>query len=308
MSLADDIRERLQARAESDPAAAARAEALLDFRASQSFIGGFRKRHKMSLRRPSFKRRPDVDETAIEAFILKVRDLLKVYPPDRVINIDETNWRMVNTGFLTWAKRGSKTVQCHIENDDKYGVTAIAGIDAMGNKLPLTVIGKGNTRRCLTRFGLGRLNDVRGVTSPSGWTTGDVMCEYLTYLREEPYPTGPLVVILDVYPAHRTDMVRATAYALGIELVFIPPGCTDRLQPLDRRVFGVLKVYARQPWRRHNREQFGDKMTREQIAQNLSAAWDIDWGQLGGDDGPSDDDTTDTLYVPEDRTEDLIDN
>jgi hypothetical protein len=52
---------------------------------------------------------------------------------------------------LDWAKRGSKTVQCYIENDDKYGVT---GINAMGNKSPLTVIGKGKTRRCLTRFGL----------------------------------------------------------------------------------------------------------------------------------------------------------
>jgi transposase len=68
------------------------------------------------------------------------------------------------------------------------------------------------------------------------------------YLREEHYPTGPLVVILDVYPAHRTDAIRGMALALGIELVFIPPGCTDRLQPLDRRVFGVVKAYARQQW------------------------------------------------------------
>jgi hypothetical protein len=48
-------------------------------------------------------------------------------------------------------------------------------------------------------------------------------------------------------------------------------------------------------------------MTGEQMAQNLSAAWGIYWGQLGGDDGPSDEDATDTLYVPEVTTEDLFD-
>jgi hypothetical protein len=59
----------------------------------------------------------------------------------------------------------------------------------------------------------------------------------------------------------------------GIQLVFIPPGCTDKLQPLDRRVFGVLKSYARQLWRQQYHASGGAKITRPMVAANLCEAW-----------------------------------
>jgi hypothetical protein len=52
-----------------------------------------------------------------------------------------------------------------------------------------------------------------------------------------------------MFSAHRTAVTKATAEALGIQFVLIPPGCTDILQPLNRRIFGVLKAHARQLWR-----------------------------------------------------------
>jgi hypothetical protein len=58
----------------------------------------------------------------------------------------------------------------------------------------------------------------------------------------------------------------------GIDLVFFPPGCTDRLQPLDRRVFGVLKAYARQIWRTRDHETGGQKVTKPMVAKRLSNA------------------------------------
>jgi hypothetical protein len=41
-----------------------------------------------------------------------------------------------------------------IENDEKEGITVIAGVDAAGGKLPLTIIGNGKTPRCLSGFNL----------------------------------------------------------------------------------------------------------------------------------------------------------
>jgi hypothetical protein len=301
--------------AKGDRMALLRANACGNFQASSRFIEGFRGRHKMSLRRPSFKRGPKVNEEDVQAFIVRVQELLQTYSPNRILNVDETNWRMVAAGYLTWAKRGSESVSRRLEDDEKSGVTVIAAVDAAGEKLPLTMIGRGKTSRCLARYHLPA--SVHQIASESGWTTSEVMCDYFGYLRHDLYREGPLVVILDTYSAHRAQDVRAVAQAYEIDLVFIPPGCTDRLQPLDRRVFGVLKSFARQLWRRRYHETEGAKTSRSVIAQNLvdsweritpeiiDSGWNIDWAWDGGDHGPEKDDRRDETYRPVFRLDDL---
>jgi hypothetical protein len=96
-----------------------------------------------------------------------------------------------------WARRD----RCHryeavsylVDESEKEGVTVIAEIDATGTKLPLTVIGKGKTKRCLT--GLNLPPEVWNLVSPSGSTTTDVMSSSLRLLHENLYPTGPLTVL-----------------------------------------------------------------------------------------------------------------
>jgi hypothetical protein len=117
----------------------------------------------------------------MEDFIERVRTLMGQYPLERVINIDETNWRTVSAGFLTWAMKGAESVNCMVDNDDKEGVTVIAAIIAVGEKLPLTAIGKGKTDRCIKGYCLPP--EIWGEYSESGWTTSDVMCRYLEQLR-----------------------------------------------------------------------------------------------------------------------------
>jgi hypothetical protein len=70
---------------------------------------------------------------------------MKKYPLIEIINMDETHWKAVAEGFLTWAEKGAESVPCSISNDEKEGVTVIAAVNAAGNKLPLTVVGKGKT-------------------------------------------------------------------------------------------------------------------------------------------------------------------
>jgi hypothetical protein len=60
------------------------------------------------------------------------------------------------------------------------------------------------------------------------------MCDHFHLLRQH--------LVLDTYVAHRAAVPKAAATLCGIELVLIPPGCTDRLQLLDRRVFGVVTI------------------------------------------------------------------
>jgi hypothetical protein len=249
----------------------AQMEQINKFKASWHFIQDSRHRNRWSLRRPSFKRRPKPTKADVQDFIIEVHTYLQNYPRDRVINIDETNWRTLAGGFLTWAHTGIESVQCQIENDVKEGVTVIAAVDAEGGKLPLTVIGKGKTERCLNGYQLPP--EVRTCVSESGWTRKDVMCRYFAMLRQELYRAGPLIVILDAYAAHRSREVQEIARVWEIQLVFIPPGRTDKLQPLDRRVFGVLKSHARQLWRKQYKASGGAKTTRSMMAANLCEAW-----------------------------------
>jgi hypothetical protein len=54
-----------------------------------------------------------------------------------------------------------------------------------------------------------------------------------------------LVLIWDAFSAHRDLTVSETATRLNIQLIFIPPGMTDKLQPLDHRIFGYLTARAK---------------------------------------------------------------
>jgi hypothetical protein len=289
-----------------------------DFKASDSFVHDFRARHRMALRRPSMKRRRRVTEEEMEAFIHRAQELMRGVPAERIVNLDETNWRSVAPGFLTWATRGAESVPCIIDNDEKEGITVIAAIDAAGSKLPLTIIGKGKTPRCLAALNLRAA--VWTATSISGWTNSEVMCRYFELLRVHLDPDGPLVLVLDTYSAHRAEAVRAAAAIWNIELLFIPPGCTDRLQPLDRKVFGVLKGYARQLWRQQYHDSHGGKTTRAKMASNLIEAWDRiaphviesawsidtnDWGVNSSED--DEEDLADREYHLEITVEGLLD-
>ena len=239
------------------------------FRCSPSFIISFRKRWQQRLRRPNFKRRPNVTFEQKENFISKVKEAIKKYGGNLVFNMDETNYRIVNNKFMTWANKGAKTVNCNINNDIKQGITVLATISKSNKKLPLMILGKGKTMRCINNYML--RNDVWSYFSSTGWTTETVMLKYLEKLKE--FVKKKCALIIDTYASHRTDKVKEKAAELGIELIFIPPGSTDELQPLDRKVFGVLKAYAKQLWREHYHKYEGGKIDRWEIADQIIIAW-----------------------------------
>jgi hypothetical protein len=155
-----------------------------------------------------------------EEFICRFQQLLEAFPQDRVINIDETNWRVVVSSFWTWTHTGSEAVSS-INESEKEGITVIGGIDTAGAKLPLTVVGK-------TQYYFVALNlppEVWSVTSPTRWSTNDVMWNYFRLLRQHVYPTGPLVVLLDTFTAHRAVITKGRKSGESISWAFLlhPP-------------------------------------------------------------------------------------
>jgi hypothetical protein len=99
--------------------------------------------------------------------------------------------------------------------------------------------------------------------------------EYLKNLRNQ-VPTGERIfLICDVHPSHRTAPVRALATELNITLLYIPPGATDPLQPLDRMIFGALKSIARRLFRRRTSHDPELKPSKRDAVTDMIAGWDI---------------------------------
>jgi hypothetical protein len=165
--------------------------------------------------------------------------------------MDETSWKLLNTGFVTVANKSSETVDCLFDVDPKTCMTAIATIDAAGGKLPLWILARGKTTRCEQRY---RTNSAleRAIEGgelvvsheENGWTNGDVACDYLRWLRSR-YSSDAVVLVWNVFTSHRCEQTKANAAQLGIRLEFIQPGATGECQPLDRRLFGSLKSRTR---------------------------------------------------------------
>jgi hypothetical protein len=61
---------------------------------------------------------------------------------------------------------------------------------------------------------------------------------------------------------------------LGIHLLFIPPGLTDDLQPLDSYIFGAMKGLCRRLYHMHCESIGGDVVTQQMATAFLLPAWE----------------------------------
>ena len=55
-------------------------------------------------------------------------------------------------------------------------------------------------------------------------------------------------------------------------LHFIPPGMTDEFQPLDRKIFGIVKAYAKRLYRMRIKKT--GKISKKDACQDMIQAWE----------------------------------
>lgn len=116
--------------------------------------------------------------------------------------------------------------------------------------IPLIILSKGKSDKSKEKFFA--LADEEEVENPdiflsnnqNGWTNEEVMLHYLQYLHDNYAPHG-YALILDCLPAHRTLAVIQKANELQIELIFVPANGIGLYNPLDRKIFCILKAKLR---------------------------------------------------------------
>jgi hypothetical protein len=155
----------------------------------------------------------------------------------------------------------------------------MASITANGDTLPLYMLAKGKTNGCEKQ--LEAINENVIYHSQSGWMTKDVMQKYFVFLRQTMMdkfniaPKQKLLLLLDVYAAHRNAELIELAREQCIELLFIPAGMTGELQPLDATIFGMLKSAGAGRWTSDYLYNPYQKFETKKASFNVQKCWEM---------------------------------
>lgn len=196
-------------------------------------------------------RRPEPNDEEIHKFMNDLSNAFAMYDADNILNMDETSVRLVPHLGLTLAKRGAKKAPNHILGDTKKCITATCTISASGKKYPIWFLGKGTNPSCLNVFGE-QINNGQHQTSfsESGWMDRRIMKEYLEWISDIHNSTS-LCLLMDRFSAHIDGEVLKHASDHNVQIILVPSGLTSEYQPLDRKVYGVVKRVCSSQWLRY---------------------------------------------------------
>ena len=243
------------------------------FNCSDGFVTDFKNRNNFVSRRLHAARRP-LSSHFDSIFADQMKNLFEKVEPKYIVNIDETSWEVVPKIFKSWHVKGQDHVLRYVQANTKERVTVMAGIRSDGVKLPLQFIASGKTDKVLDSQ-IGDVNYHYRTHSENGWCTKETFKDYLIGIREYyNFCEETIHVICDGYKAHISDEVIEFSKLNNIQLYFIPHGFTDQLQPLDVKIFGILKSTARRLFMERYRRNPFQKRTRLDACQDMVCAWE----------------------------------
>ena len=212
---------------------------------------------------------------------IRIAVVMDEVPPELIINWDQTGLSYVPVSQWTMEEEGAKRVEID-GKDDKRQITAVFGCSLTGDFLPLQLIYQGKTTKCLpqVQFPL----DWSIVYTVNHWSNEETMEVYITkvimpYLSETKrklkIPVDhPALLLFDNFKGQCTEKLLKLLDSKNINVVLIPPNCTDRLQPLDLSVNKAAKEFLRKKFQNWYATQvcaqLDGKLEKEAIDLRLS--------------------------------------
>jgi len=171
----------------------------------------------------------------------------KNFSTDDIYNCDETAlfWSLLPNQTLAFkAEKGSPAGG----RSNKARITVLFTCNASGTDLrkPL-VIGKSKVPLCLKKLNMKNLLCTYK-SQAKGWMDGDIFMEFILDLNEDmKRQNRKIVLIIDGAGCHRTanaywNSEDHTSLISNIEVIFLPPNCTAKLQPLDQGIIRSVKA------------------------------------------------------------------
>jgi hypothetical protein len=188
--------------------------------------------------------------------------------------MDQTGVNLVPASSWTYEKQGSVDVST-VGAEDKRQITACLASSLYGDLLPLQLIFKGTTPRCLpVPTAASRAARVHITFSHNHWSSQQTMqhwvVEVLLPYAERCIDTFKLrsdaavILVLDVWAVHKSEEFRRflRTHHPRIYLVFVPANCTSKLQVAD--------VALQRPFKGSIRRCF-NQWAAEQLHQQIEA-------------------------------------
>ena len=125
-----------------------------------------------------------------------------------------------------------------VGKSSKVRLTGLATSSALGEKLPMLVIGKSDNPRCFKHI---KSLPCKYTNQAKSWMDSDIFTRWLKELDRKMIAEGrKITMIVDNCPAHpHVEGLQA------VELISLPPNTTSKLQPMDQGVIRSLKAKYR---------------------------------------------------------------
>jgi len=164
-------------------------------------------------------------------------EITKDYDIKNIFNCDETGlfYRLMPNKTIAY-----KGENCHGGKQSKERLTVLLCANADGSdKLKPLIIGKAKNPRCFKNV---KNLPCKYDSNKNAWMTGNIFLEFLRDLNSRMIREKRNVLLfIDRCPAHPTDLPNLS----NIKVIFFPPNCTSKLQPLDLGIIRCMKVSYR---------------------------------------------------------------
>lgn len=204
----------------------------------------------------------------------EVKDTSILKDPSRIYNADESGFSLCPKGSQVIGYKGAPVVY-NFTNSDKTQLTVMACMSASGHFVPPMIVYPGK------RFGYNPLDGfetaVLGRTD-NGWMDSQLFCDWLTSVFipavDERQVKRPLLLLVDGHSTHITLQASDICLANGIVLYCLLEHASHVMQPLDLRLFSVLKESYKQSVRQWQVDNIGQMVTKRNFAPIFKRAWE----------------------------------
>ena len=206
------------------------------FKGSNGYLEKFKKRHGLVFKVVSGEA-ASANTIEAEAFLQNILPpYLQRFSPKDIFNVDETGLFYDALPNKTLAK---KNEICTGFKASKKRLTVLVGANMDGSeKCKLLVIGKYKKPRCFKNV---KTLPVDYRSNRKAWMTSDLWSEWLHSFDTKMQKAGrKVLLVVDNVSSHKkNENLRS------VELLFLPPNCTSKIQPCDQGIIQSLKLNYR---------------------------------------------------------------
>ena len=164
--------------------------------------------------------------------------------PGQIYNMDETGLPLDPKPPKTVHVKGTKKAIASTSGD-KSQITAVGCVNAVGQAIPPMVIW--DRKSMAPALAEGEVPGTIYGLSPKGWIDRELFDLWFTqHFMRYASSERPLLLILDGHSSHYCPDTIKRASEEQVIVFTLPPNTTHLTQPLDKGVFGPLKIYWRE--------------------------------------------------------------